>query len=93
MWGAYAPFLLCFLKFADFQVCHNPSMADLQELIKLRNELINTPLGDCLFKFLHDFVTEESCKNIDAMEVKGMCRLIQELKSIPSKLEVKKKGK
>ena len=66
-------------------------MADLQELIKLRNELINTPLGDCLFSYLHDFVTEEACKNIDAMEVKGMCRLIQELKNVPSKLQVKSK--
>ena len=66
-------------------------MADVQELIKLRNELINTSLGTCLFRFLHDFVTEESCKNIDSTEVKGMCRLIQELKSIPGKLQVKSK--
>lgn len=64
-------------------------MADLQELIRLRNEIINTPIGDILFSFLHDYITEEACKNIEPTEIKGMCRLVQELKNIPNKLEAK----
>ena len=64
-------------------------MTDLQDLVTLRNELINKPLGDVLFNFIHDFITEEACKCIDSREIKGMCRLAEELKKIPSKLEAK----
>lgn len=56
-------------------------------LIYLRNELINTPIGSLLFQYLHDFVTGEACKNIDPTEIKGMCKLIQEIKNIPDKVK------
>ena len=56
-------------------------------LLKLRNELINTDLGDVFFKFAHDYITQEACKNINSDELKGMGRLIQQFKDIPSRLE------
>lgn len=72
-------------KNARFLNCHTPSM-EREYLLKLRNELINTDLGDVFFKFAQDYITQEACKNIDSTEIKGMCRLIQQFKDIPSKL-------
>lgn len=57
-----------------------------EHLLRIRNEIINAPIGALLFSFMYDFTTQEACKNINADELKGMCRLIQELKDVPKKL-------
>ena len=53
----------------------------------MRNELFNTALGSVLFDYLHDKVTDYAAGNLDAVEIKGMCRLIQDLKNIPEIVE------
>lgn len=60
-----------------------------EKLLKIRNEIINTPQGAVFFQFMHDFITQEACKGINADELKGMCRLVQEFKNIPLKLQQK----
>lgn len=60
---------------------------EYENLLQIRNEIIKTPAGGLLFQFMHDYITQEACKNINADELKGMCRLVQELKSIPNKLQ------
>ena len=62
-------------------------MAERQKLVKLRNELFSSDFGNILFEYLHDKVTEYATKNLDAIEIKGMCRLIQDLKDIPGIVE------
>jgi len=58
-----------------------------EKLLKIRNDLICTETGAVLFDFMHDFVMQEACKSINADELKGMCRLIQELNSVPAKIK------
>ena len=53
----------------------------------MRNELTDTELGGVLFGYLHDKVTDYSTKNLDAIEIKGMCRIIQDIKDIPELVE------
>lgn len=62
-------------------------MAEIQDLVTIRNEILNTPCGDVLLKFLHDFITDCATRNCDSAEIKGMCRIVQELKDVPKKLE------
>jgi len=61
----------------------NGKMAEIDGLLRLRNELCNRELGEVLLRFLQDAVTSYAVKNPDAKEIKGMCRLIQDLKDIP----------
>ena len=61
-------------------------MAERADLLTIRNEILQKDTGKCLFAFMHDYVTDFACNNLDAMEIKGMCRLIQAIKDIPTKL-------
>lgn len=58
-------------------------MAERENLLAIRNEILQQNVGKSLFAFLHDKVTEYATKNFDAIEIKGMCRLIQDLKDLP----------
>jgi hypothetical protein len=58
-----------------------------EHLLKLRNELINTQLGELLLKYLHDIATEDAPKPaVNADELKGFLKCIQKIKDIPSKV-------
>ncbi len=70
----------------DFQYVIIVFMADREMLLALRNEIINQQIGKDLFSFLHDKVTQYAVKNLDAVEIRGMCRIIQDLKDIPEKV-------
>ena len=63
-----------------------------EELLRLRNELINRDLGDLLLVYLQDYITDESCKVGDnSREIKGMCQLVQQIKKIPKVAENSRK--
>lgn len=63
-------------------------MADKrEELLIIRNEIINAKCGDILLRFLHDYITECATKNCDSAEIKGMCRLVQKFKDIPKDID------
>jgi len=66
-------------------------MAKTDDLLTLRNELLNMKLGETLLTYLQDFVTEQAVKNLDAVEIKGMCRIIHQIKTIPKQLENERK--
>ena len=59
---------------------------DREYLLKLRNELSQTQLGDILLDYLQDFITSEGCKaTVSGDAIKGMCQIVQQIKDIPSK--------
>lgn len=58
-------------------------MAEREDLLAIRNEILQQNVGKSLLAFLQDKVTDYATKNLDAIEIKGMCRLIQDLKDIP----------
>lgn len=62
-------------------------MTSREDLLTLRNDLIQRDLGKILLAYMQDYVTEQAVKNLDAIEIKGMCRLIQQLKDIPKTVE------
>ncbi len=62
-------------------------MTSREDLLTLRNDLIQRDLGSILLAYMQDYVTEQAVKNLDAIEIKGMCRLIQQLKDIPKTVE------
>lgn len=64
-------------------------MTSREDLLTLRNELSQRELGKVLLNFLQDYVTEQAVKNLDAIEIKGMCRLIQQVKNIPEMVDNK----
>jgi ferritin len=64
-------------------------MTSREDLLRLRNELSQRELGKVLLNFLQDYVTEQAVKNLDAIEIKGMCRLIQQVKNIPEMVDNK----
>lgn len=64
-------------------------MTSREDLLTLRNELSQRELGKILLNFLQDYVTEQAVKNLDAIEIKGMCRLIQQVKNIPEMVDNK----
>ncbi len=45
-------------------------MANREELLTLRNDLIQRELGSILLAYLQDYVTEQAVKNLDATEIK-----------------------
>lgn len=75
-------------KNARFQNCHTPSM-DREYLLKLRNELVNTKLGDLLLQYLHDMATGDVHKRISKDDITGFLLCIQAIKDIPSKVDKK----
>ena len=64
-------------------------MTSREDLLTLRNDLIQRDLGNILLAYLQDYVTEQAVKNLDATEIKGMCRLIQQIKDIPKEVDKK----
>lgn len=68
-------------------------MAEIEELVRLRNDLLQTDLGVVLLDFLQNNLTSYAVQNLDAIEIKGMARLIQDIKDIPKVIESKKKGR
>jgi hypothetical protein len=75
-------------KTARFSTCHTPSM-DREYLLKLRNELVNTKLGDLLLQYLHDMATGDVHKRISKDDIAGFLLCIQAIKDIPSKVDKK----
>ena len=69
---------------ARFQNCHTPIM-DREYLLKLRNELVNTKLGDLLLQYLHDIATGDVHKRISKDDIAGFLLCIQAIKDIPDK--------
>ncbi len=63
---------------------------ELEKLLSLKT-LIESRDGMLLIRYLGDYVTQEACKNIEALEVKGMCRLLQKIKEISEEF-IKKRG-
>jgi hypothetical protein len=59
---------------------------ETENLIRLRNYIV-TNEGSLLINFLSDYITENACKSREASEIKGMCELLQQIKSIPNKVE------
>ena len=57
-----------------------------EKLVILRN-LLETDAGEVLLEFFHNHITEEACKLRDALEIKGMCSIVQQLKDVPKKVE------
>lgn len=85
--------IFCQITFtpARFSICHSEIMAKIDNLLLLRNELSDKQLGGVLLAYLQDFVTEQAVKNLDAVEIKGMCRIIQQIKTIPEQVENERK--
>ena len=62
-------------------------MASREELLQLRNEIMQRPIGGVLLAYLQDYISEISTTPIDANEIKGMCKLIKYMKDIPKEAE------
>ena len=62
---------------------------DREYLLKLRNELVNTKLGDLLLQYLHDISTGVVNKRIAREDISGFLLCIQAIKDIPSKVDKK----
>lgn len=62
---------------------------DREYLLKLRNELVNTQLGDLLLEYLHNKATDEVHKKISKDDISGFLLCIQAIKDIPSLVDRK----
>ena len=62
---------------------------DREYLLKLRNELVNTQLGELLLQYLHDKATSEVGKKISSNDISGFLLCIQAIKDIPSLVDRK----
>ena len=51
-------------------------MTSIEDLLRLRNEIIQQPIGGVLLEYLSDYITAEACKNRNAEQIKGMCELV-----------------
>lgn len=60
-----------------------------QYLLKLRNDLVNTQLGEILLKYLHDRATSEVNKKISKDDIAGFLLCIQAIKDIPDLVDKK----
>lgn len=78
-----------FAKNARFTVCHSGFMDEKTLLVTLRNDLFNTKTGKLLIDYLQDFLTSEACLNRNGDEIRGMARVIEEIKKIPGKVNNK----
>jgi hypothetical protein len=56
---------------------------DREYLLKLRNELVNTKLGELLLQYLQDKATSEVNKKISKDDITGFLLCIQAIKDIP----------
>ena len=65
-------------------------MTSIEDLLRLRNEILQQPIGGVLLAYLQDYITAESCNNRNAEQIKGMCELVQQIKLIPQKVEKRK---
>lgn len=65
-------------------------MTNIEDLLRLRNEIIQQPIGGVLLEYLSDYITAEACKNRNAEQIKGMCELVQRIKDIPQRIENRK---
>lgn len=60
---------------------------DRQDILRLRNELVEKDLGILLMQYIQDYITAEGCKyNRSGDCIKGMCEIAQLIKDIPSKV-------
>jgi hypothetical protein len=62
---------------------------DREYLLRLRNELVQTQLGDLLLKYLHDKATSEVNKKISRDDISGFLLCIQAIKDIPTEVDRK----
>ena len=62
---------------------------DREYLLRLRNELVNTKLGDLLLQYLHDMATGDVHKRISKDDIAGFLLCIQAIKDIPDKVDKK----
>ena len=62
---------------------------DREYLLELRNNLVNTQLGDLLLQYLHDKATSEVGKKISSADISGFLLCIQAIKDIPCLVERK----
>lgn len=60
-----------------------------QYLLRLRNDLVNTQLGEILLKYLHDRATSEVNKKISKDDIAGFLLCIQAIKDIPDLVDKK----
>lgn len=63
---------------------------DIENVLKLRNDLVNTPLGPLLLEYLQDILTENACTVKDGENIKGFAECIQAIKDIPKVVESKR---
>lgn len=62
---------------------------DIETLVKLRN-YISCDEGKLLIEYLSDYITDNACKRREPYEIKGMCELLQQVKSIPDEYNKRK---
>lgn len=60
---------------------------DIESLLKLRNAISNTDIGEILNRYISDYITSNACKQREASEIKGMCELWEQIKRIPNVVE------
>ena len=65
-------------------------MVSREDLLQLRNEIMQRPIGVILLAYLQDYISEMATTPLDAAEIKGMCKLVKQLKDIPTQVERKK---
>lgn len=54
-------------------------------LIRIRNYLKQEE-GNLLVNYLSDYITLNACGKREASEIKGMCELLHQIKTIPDKV-------
>ena len=59
---------------------------DYKNLVQIRNVLA-TSEGRLLITYLSDIATDLAMGSFDALQLKGFCRAIEELKQVPAKVE------
>ncbi|MCM1003567.1 MAG: hypothetical protein NC408_04425 [Candidatus Gastranaerophilales bacterium] len=58
---------------------------DRDDLVLLRNYLQQSE-GKLLVNFLSNYITENACRQREASEIKGMCELLHQIKTMPNKV-------
>ncbi len=59
---------------------------EIEKLLKLKI-LLNSEDGNVLKSYISDYITGLSATNIDALAIKGMCMLFEQLKNIPQEYD------
>ena len=61
---------------------------EIENVLRLRNELVYTSLGEDLLSYLQDILTKNACiPNKDGENIKGFAECIQAIKDIPKTVE------